>query len=109
LIQHSPKLSPALSLFRETDQGDLASPLHRHRQHTLMLQAIAGNATGNNSSTLGQKIPQQADILEINRCLIHAKPAGLAALKKSATAPSAVSTISSFHDRLRLLELFVFV
>jgi hypothetical protein len=75
-----------------------------------MLQAIAGNATGNNSSTFGQKIPQQADILEINRCFIDAKPAWLAALKKpTASAPSAVSTISSFHDRLRLLHLFVIV
>jgi hypothetical protein len=75
----------------------------------LVLQAIAGNTARHDPAPLGEKIPQQADILEINRGFIDAKPARLPALKKSTAAPSAVSTISSFHDRLRLLQLFVFV
>ena len=33
-------LSFRLSLFGKTDQGDLAGSLHRHRQHTLVLQAV---------------------------------------------------------------------
>jgi hypothetical protein len=75
----------------------------------LVLQAIAGNAAWDNPSPLGQKIPQEADVLEINRGFVDAKPARFPALKKPTAAPSAVSTISSFHDRLRLLQLFVFV
>jgi hypothetical protein len=74
-----------------------------------MLQAIARNAAGNDPSSFGEKIPQQADVFEINRGFVDAKPAWLPALKEPAAAPAAVSTISSFHDRLRLLQLFVFV
>ncbi|ULA69415.1 MAG: hypothetical protein LZF62_430087 [Nitrospira sp.] len=74
-----------------------------------MLQAIAGNTARDDSSPFRQKIPQQANILEINRGFIDTKPARFTALKKPTAAPSAVPTISSFHDRLRLLQLFVFV
>jgi hypothetical protein len=74
-----------------------------------MLQAIPGDTSGDNPSSFGQKIPQQPHILEINRGLIDAKPARLAALEKPAAAPPAITTISSFHIRLRLLQLFVFV
>jgi hypothetical protein len=74
-----------------------------------VLQAISGNAAWDDSSALSQKIPQQADILEVNRRLIDTKPARLAALKKPTASASAIPAISSFHTRLRLLQLFVFV
>jgi hypothetical protein len=102
-------LSLGLSLFRKTDQCDLARPLHRHGQDTLVLQTIPGDAPGHNASAFRQKVPQQSDILEIDRRLVDAKPAGLAPLKKSPAASTAITTFSSFHACLRLLRLYVFV
>jgi hypothetical protein len=74
-----------------------------------VLQAIPGDTSWHNPTPLGQKIPQQPDILKINRGLIDAKPARLATLEKPAASTPAITAISSFHTRLRLLRLFVFV
>ena len=59
---------------------------------------------GERSSLLGQKIPAQADIFEINRRLCRRKTGTACGAEKPTAAPSLFPTISSFHDRLHLLN-----
>ena len=73
------------SLFCKTDQRNMAGPLHRYGQLSLMPQAIARNPSGNDAPAFGQKIPQQPDVLEVNRRLIDTESAWLAPLKDSQT------------------------
>jgi hypothetical protein len=109
LIQDLPSLTLGLSLFGETYQGDLARPLYRHGQYTLVLQTIPGDAPRNNASAFRQKVPQQTDILKIDRRVVDTKSARLTALKKSTASSTAITTLSSFHVCLRQVQLFVFV
>jgi hypothetical protein len=94
----------------------MAGSLHRHRQFTLMPEAIPGNTTWDNASPLGQEVPQKANIFEIDGPFFKAKPAWPTALEKSSAASRiASSTVTSgtftFHNRLpfQLLRFFIFI
>jgi hypothetical protein len=77
-------------------------PLHRRRQLALVAKAIARNPARHDPTALGQKIPQEPDVLEINRAFFDAKPAGSAPLKKPASAapitPSTTPGPFPFHN-----------
>jgi hypothetical protein len=80
----------------------MPSPLDGSSQFPLVPHAIAGNAPWDNPAPLGQKIPQQPDIFEIDRPLVDTKPARSAALKKpsTATAVSVSTLLFTLHIRL---------
>jgi hypothetical protein len=75
-----------------------------------MAQAIAGNAARDDTPALGQEIPQEPDIFEIDGTFFNAKPARPTTLKKpaaaatsAAIAPStAASATFTFHNHLPL-------
>src|SRR5215213_3409146 len=77
----------------------MTGALDRHRQFPLMAHAVARNPAGHNAPPLGEKIPQQSGILEINRRLFQAKPAGPPSLKQP---PASSPTFSSFYHCLLL-------
>src|SRR5690349_611577 len=68
----------------------MSGPFHRRRQLALVTKAIARNPAWHDPPALGQKIPQESDVLEINGALFNTKPAGPTALKK----PTAAATIA---------------
>jgi hypothetical protein len=81
----------------------MSGPFHRRRQLALVTEAIARNPAGHDPPALGQEIPQESDVLEINGALFNAKPAGPAALKKptsaAALAPSSAAPATfPFHN-----------
>jgi hypothetical protein len=93
---------PFLAFFSEANKGNMPGPLHGRRQLALMTQAVARNPARNNAPTLGQKIPQEPDVLEVNGTLFNTKPAGPAPLKKSSAAsaaitPSTAAATFTFH------------
>ena len=66
------------------------------RQLTLMPQTITGNPPWDDSTPLGQEIPQQSDVLEVDRTFLNTKPAGPATLKKPpASSTPALTTTST--------------
>jgi hypothetical protein len=68
-----------------------------------MAQAVPGNPARDDPAALGQEIPQEADVLEIDRPFLDAKTTGPAALEKPSaaapfTAPSATASATfTFH------------
>jgi hypothetical protein len=64
----------------------MAGPFDRDGQFPLVTETIAGNPARHNPSALRQKIAQESDILEVNRCLIDTEPARLAPLKEPSSA-----------------------
>src|SRR5690349_9985734 len=78
----------------------MAGALDRDGQFPLMPHAVTGNPAWHNASPLGEKVPQQSGILEINRRLFQAKPAGPPPLEQP---PAASTTFSSVHHRCLLL------
>jgi negative regulator of sigma E activity len=77
-------------------------PLHRRRQLALVAKAIARNPARHDPTALGEKIPQEPDVLEINGPFFDAKPAWAAPLKKSPSAaaitPSTTPGTFPFHN-----------
>jgi hypothetical protein len=65
-------------------------------------KAVARNAARHDPTALGQKIPQEPDVLEINGALFDAKPAWPAPLKEPASTtpitPSTTSGTFPFHN-----------
>jgi hypothetical protein len=70
----------------------MPSPFHGHCQLALMTHAISRNAAWNDPPPLGQKIPEQAGILEIDRRFIQTKSAGTPSLKQPTAASTFVFT-----------------
>jgi hypothetical protein len=81
--------STSSSLFGKADQRDMARPFDRDGQFPLMTKAITRNSARHDSAAFRQKIPQESDILEVNRRLVDTEPARLAPLKEP---PSATTT-----------------
>jgi len=77
---HAGKDQP-LPLFCKREEGDRPCPFDSHRRFPLMTETIAGNPPRNNASPLGQKIPQQSHVLEVNRHFFMTEPAYAPALK----------------------------
>jgi len=75
----------------------MSSPLDRDRQLTLMARTVPGNPARNNAPPLGQEIPEQPGILEIDRCLIYAKSARPSSLEQTASASPTFAVISFHH------------
>jgi hypothetical protein len=68
-------------LFREREERNGSRPLDRHRGFPLMPHAVTRDPPRNDPAPFRQKIPQETDVLEVNRQFLVAKPAYAPALK----------------------------
>src|SRR4051812_29857643 len=75
------------------DEGKAARALDCDRDLTLVLGAVAGDATGNDLAALGDEVLQRRLVLEVDRGrLLGAEPADLLAAE-AAAAPAALVVV----------------
>ena len=78
--------------MNEREQRNVSRPLDRRRQHTLMVRAVACDASRHNLTPLGQEITQHTVVFEID--IFYALDAKTANLTPRKTAAAHRTTLS---------------